>query len=1128
MTQDALTNIKVNNTMEYMMRRVRFAFVTAILLTATIGHAEDKSTEGLPANTKVVSIAAEPTKIDLSWKYDYVQLLLTASLDNGETLDVTRLAKIESNEEHAEVSSSGVVTVKSDGKSDLVCNVGGQQITVPVTSENIQSKLSVDYIHDVMPVISKTGCTAGTCHGSKDGKNGFKLSLRGYDPIADTRSFGDDLRARRINRASPENSLMLLKSTGAVPHVGGQVTKLGSPYYEIMKAWIADGVKLDTTTPRVTSIALSPTNPMVPREQMKQQMRVLATYADGEVRDVTHESFITSGDTDISDVDDAGLVTALRRGESPILARFEGAYTATTMTVMGDRSGFVWQQPPVNNYIDELVYDKLKRVKALPSPVCTDEEFVRRVFLDLTGLPPTVEQYRNFVDDNRETWLKRNELIDELVGSEAYVDHWTNKWADLLQVNRKYLGAEGAVAFRDWIRGHVEENTPYDEFAYSILTAAGSNRENPAASYYKVLREPSAIMENTTHLFLATRFNCNKCHDHPFERWTQDQYYELTAFFSRVSLKKDPEGGDKKIGGSAVEQAKPLYEIVYEKDAGEIKHARTGEETAPAFPYQSELVSTDTTNRRERLAKWITSGENQYFAKSYANRIWGYLLGRGLIEPIDDVRAGNPPTHPDILERLTRQFLDSGFDTRGLIRTICRSRTYQHSVRTNKWNEDDTLNYSHAMARRLPAEVLFDAIHRVTGATPNIPGVPPGTRAAQLPDVGIKIPSGFLDQFGRPARESSCECERSNSVLLGPVMALVNGPTISDALARADNALAKMVKECEDDQVLVNDLFERILNRTATETEISAGLETIAAAVEDERRLEAVVDEKLAALNKYREGLPEKISAWETTLFAPEWQVLDIVEFSNTIGAALTKESDGSWVVTGKNGKGLYEFKSYSALRDITGFRIEVMADDRLPKKGPGRADDGNLVLTEFKVSAATKKEADKSVPVKLERAQATYSQKEFGVAKAIDGKEDDRGWALSNQLGRDQTAIFQTKEKIGAEGGTILSFVLNQTFSGEKFSIGRFRISATTSPPPHALADPPEELLLVLKTTADQRTEEQKTTLLSHYRKTDGELRELEKELSASRGRVAGRRLLGAQDIAWALINSPAFLFNR
>ena len=1109
------------------MRQIRnIALIVSLLYS--VGFARAADAPGLPPDTAIVSLSAEPAEIEISRKYDYIQLLLTATLHNGETLDVTGLADNQVDSDRVHVSDLGVVTGVADGTADLVCRLGDQQVTVPVTVRNMAAKFEVDYIHDVMPVISKMGCTAGTCHGSKDGKNGFKLSLRGYDPISDTRSFADDLGARRINRASPENSLMLLKATAAVPHVGGQLTRVGSPYYEIIKTWISDGVKLDLATPRVASIQLSPANPVVPREQMRQQMRVLATYADGEVRDVTHEAFISSGNTDIADVDAQGRVQAKRRGEAPILARFEGAYTATTMTVMGDRTGFVWRQPPTNNFIDELVYQKLQKVKAQPSGLCSDGEFVRRIHLDLTGLPPSVEALQAFLDDDRETWIKRGELIDQLVGSPEYVDHWTNKWADLLQVNRKFLGSEGATAFRNWIREQVANNAPYDEFAFSVLTASGSNRENPAASYYKILRDPSAMMENTTHLFLATRFNCNKCHDHPFERWTQDQYYELTAFFARVGLKKDPESGDRKIGGTAVEGAKPLYEVVFSKEAGEVTHERTGQETPPSVPYQDDLIGKKSANRREQLAHWITSSENQYFAKSYVNRIWGYLLGTGLIEPIDDIRAGNPPTNPELLEELTARFIDGGFDTQALVTTICRSRTYQHSVESNEWNEDDTLNFSHATARRLPAEVLFDAIHHVTGSTPKIPGVPAGTRAAQLPDVGVKLPSGFLDQFGRPARESACECERTNSVMLGPVMALINGPTISDALVDQENAIAKMVAHTKDDQELVRDLFVRILNRAPTDKEIQAGVTTIADAVEDEKRLKADVDQKLSALDEYRQTLPPKMVAWEKSQFPPEWHTLDLIEFSNTIGAALTKEADGSWLITGKNGKGQYEFKSRTPLQKLTGFRIEVLADDRLPKRGPGRADDGNIVLTEFSVKAASAKAPAELTDVKLRRAQATHSQGDFQVSKAIDGKVDDRGWALAPQLGRDHTAIFETEQGVGSEGDTLLSFVLNQNYNSGKHSIGRFRISVTTSPRPHVISDPPEELLLVLKTPTADRTDDQRKTVLDHYRKTDSELRRLESELQQSRSRMANKRLLGAQDVAWALMNSPAFLFNR
>ena len=1082
----------------------------------------------LPSHANVVSIKAEPNTITLRHQFEYAQLLLTATLDTGETLDATGLAQYHTNAEIVSVSKLGVVTPVANGDSELACRLGDATVTIPIIVENADAELSVDYVHDVMPVISKMGCTAGTCHGAKDGKNGFKLSLRGYDPIADTRSFADDLGARRINRASPENSLMLLKATATVPHAGGQLTKVGSPYYEIIKAWIADGVKLDLSTPRVSHIDLRPSNPVIPRENMLQQMRVIATYTDGKTRDVTHESFISSGNGDVADIDEHGRAEAKRRGEAPILARFEGAYTATTMTVMGNRDGFEWEPTPTNNFIDEFVYEKLERMKTLPSNVCTDEEFVRRLHLDLTGLPPTVEVLQTFAKDKRDTWIKRNELIDQLVGGPAFVDHWTNKWADLLQVNRKFLGTDGSVAFRNWIHEQVAENTPYDEFAYSILTASGSNRENPAASYYKILREPTEIMENTTHLFLATRFNCNKCHDHPFERWTQDQYYELTAFFARVGLKTDPAGGEKKIGGTAVEQAKPLYEIVYEKEEGEVIHDRTRRETPPSFPYQDDLSGIESDNRREMLAKWITSEDNLYFAKSYANRIWGYLMGRGLIEPIDDIRAGNPPSNPELLDALTKLFLETDFDTQSLVRQICRSRTYQHSINTNKWNEDDNVNYSHAMPRRLPAEVLFDAIHQVTGATPNIPGVPAGTRAAQLPDVGVKIPSGFLDQFGRPARESSCECERSNGVMLGPIMALVNGPTISDALMSKENAIAAMVENTDDDKKLVQDLFFRILNRHATENEIQAGVDTIAAATEDESRLQAKVHQRITALQEYKQALPEKIAQWELTQLPPEWHTLELMEFSNTMGAALTKKQDGSWLVTGKNAKGTYEFKSQTALNGISGFRLELLTDNRLPQKGPGRADDGNLVLTEFSIKQSAVETPENQKEVVLHRALATHSQKDFSVNKAIDGKIDDRGWALAGQLGRDHTAIFETKKNLKNDGETILSFVLNQNYNSGKHSIGRFRISATTSPRPHTIADPPKDLIAAIKTSTTDRTASQKATILKYYRKTDDQLKKLEAELAASQQRVADSRLLGAQDIAWALINSPAFLFNR
>ena len=389
----------------------------------------------------------------------------------------------------------------------------------------------------------------------------------------------------------------------------------------------------------MSKIEVFPVDPVVQRIGAKQQLRVLATYSGGEIRDVTREAFLESANSEVALAGRAGLLTAVRRGEAPVLVRFEGSYASTTLTVMGDRTGFVWTDPPAFSKIDELVAAKWKRLKILPSGLCSDTDFIRRVSLDLTGLPPTANEVRKFLADQRDSRLKRDELVDRLIGNPDFVDYWTNKWADLLQVNRKFLAVEGSAAFRNWIRAQVAANLPYDKFVKTILTATGSNRENPAAAYFKILRDPTATMENTTQLFLGVRFNCNKCHDHPFERWTQDQYYQTAAFFAQVRLKGDPASQGRMIGGTDVEAPKPLFEIVTDTDNGEVVHDRTKKVSTPKFPffckYEKPVAGAP---RRQDIAAWLSSKDNPYFAKSYVNRLWGYLLGVGIIEPLDDLR----------------------------------------------------------------------------------------------------------------------------------------------------------------------------------------------------------------------------------------------------------------------------------------------------------------------------------------------------------------------------------------------------------------------------------------------------------------------------------------------------------
>ncbi|HSQ55383.1 MAG TPA: DUF1549 and DUF1553 domain-containing protein, partial [Gemmata sp.] len=714
------------------------------------------------------------------------------------------------------------------------------------------------------------------------------------------------------------------------------------------------------------------------------------------------------------------------------------AYTASTAVIMGDRTGFAWVERPVFNYIDELVDAKLKKVKVQASPIASDAEFIRRVYLDLTGLPPSADEVRAFLADKTDSKAKREKLIDRLVGSDAFVEHWTNKWADLLQVNRKFLGEGGAKSFRKWIRDSVAANKPYDKFAYEILTASGSNMENPPASYFKILRNPDEVMENTTQLFLAVRFNCNKCHDHPFERWTQDQYYDLSAYFAQVSRTEDPKFKGQKIGGTNVEQPKPLVEVIKDIKDGEVTHIRTGETAKPHFPYAITADLPAQESRRTVAAKWITSPTNPYFAKSYVNRIWGYLLGVGIIEPLDDIRAGNPPTNPELLDRLTEEFVKSNFDVQKLIRTICKSRTYQLAIATSKWNRDDEINYSHAMARRLSAEVLFDAIHRATGSQSKLPGLPPGSRAAQLVDSNVELPGGFLELLGKPPRESACECERTGGLNLGPILAMVNGPILGDAIRDPNNRINKLVLAEKDDGKVVEEIYLSILNRLPTAKEKEAGIKAIRSAGADHAAMLAEYKPKKDAFENYRKSLDEKQKAWETGLRGQKptpWTVLEVHEATSRQGpsaatrpgAKLTVNKDGSILASGKRATlDQYTVLGIAELGEpITAMRLELLADPKLPAKGPGRADNGNLVLTELRVNAKPIDQPDVAAPaLKLSAIAQTFAQDGFPAANAVDGNRST-GWALAPQLGRDHAAVFKFAKPVAGPAGVAFTVQL-------------------------------------------------------------------------------------------------------
>lgn len=1195
-------------------------------------HHETKG--ALPDGRTVTAISLSPTTLAFDSASRYAQVLATATLDDGTTADVTGFVKWTTSGPAATISDRGVLRPASVGTGHLTASLGDKSATAPVNFTP-SPVTKPDFVQDVGPVITRLGCNQGTCHGAKDGKAGFKLSLRGYDPIFDVRGFADDHSARRVNFASPDDSLMLLKATGAVPHEAGMLTDHGSRYYHVIRDWIASGAKLDPKAAKVASIELFPKNPVIQNLGGRQQFRVVARYTDGKTRDVTLESFVESGNTEVAEHDEFGLLHTVRRGEAPILARFEGAYAATILTVMGDRKDFTWETPETWGEIDKLVAAKWERMKLKPSALCTDEEFIRRIHLDLTGLPPSSDRVRSFIADDRPTRVKRDALIDELLKTPEYTDYWTNKWSDMLQVNSKFLGGEGTQLYRDWIRKQIEANTPYDQFAYQILTASGSNKENPAASYYKILREPTEIVENTTHLFLATRFNCNKCHDHPFERWTQDQYYETAAYFAQVGLDRDGKNApNQNIGGSAVEGAKPLYEIISDKSVGEMKHERTGVVAAPEFPYPADLAKVafthpDKPTRREQFAAWVVSSDNPYFASSYANRVWGYLLGTGIIEPLDDIRAGNPPSNPKLLEYLAAQFVKAGFDIRALTAEICKSRTYQLSISPNEWNGDDEVNFSHAKARRLPAEVLYDAVHFATGTTPDIPGAGRGIRASQLPDAKLDLKSGFLANLGRPVRESSCECERSSDLQMSAIMAFLSGPAIADAIGAGDSGLAKLVATQAEDRKLIEEIYYRILSRAPNPAETNAALslikeiesdhqiitaklakaeadwvpvksqrevaryQTIARASAElaayqpeaaKKKAEAETAQKnrIAAANKaladYDAAIAAKVTEWEKSLtlasFWTHWTPLapDTASANPQSGIALSIEPDGSLIAKGPTKNVVYTVTvPIKTAVTLTGLQLEALPDERLPGYGPGINGNGNFVVSEFAAGyVAAGGNPKKPMPLKFTDAKTDFIQDGFDVKNSINGNAtaDDRGWAAGGNEHQPNWARFQWDKPlvVDAKGGTLTLTIRCQYSSGD-YPLGRFRVWATNSASPLD-AGLPSDIAALLQTEPAKRNNAQTTALTTFYQhrskdrnllafkqfkekiplpgdpklaglqaavkaaelpiKEDPKLLELRQSMDFSTRQSANRRLTAAQDLAWALVNSPSFLFNR
>ena len=757
---------------------------------------------------RIVELRVFPPVLELTDARDARMVVVSGRMPNGYWVDLTDRAVYKPAAPIVKRDTDGFFHPVKPGSTRLTVSHSGQTATMPITVKGVTNP-PISFTREIMPILSRTGCNAGTCHGSAKGKNGFKLSLRGYDPDFDYHALVDDILGRRFNRAQPAESLMLQKPVQTVAHQGGLVFEPNTRFYSTIYRWIAEGVKSDTDkAKRANRLEILPKNPTMSLPGEKQRLIVIAHYPDGTTRDVTSDAVFTTSMKDVATISEGGEIKAVRRGESAVLVRYEGNYGVNEVTVIGDRTGYKWAGQPQYNYIDKLVDAKLQRIKAVPSAVCSDGDLMRRASLDIIGLPPTPDEARAFLTDKTPSREKRAKLIDRRLDSPDFAYNWTNKWSDLLQVNRKYLGERGTWKFRNWIQEQVATNRPYNEFVRDIITASGSSYEHPASSYFRVARDPNQATENVTQLFLGIRFSCNKCHDHPFERWTQSQYYHFAANFARVGFRPTAAEGD---------------EDVYDRGSGEVNHPKTNAVMTADFPYTFNASLEKANSRREALANWLTAKENPLFAKAMANRMWSYFLGRGIIDPVDDIRQGNPPCNKELIEALTTDFIKGGFDLKRLMRTICNSRTYQASINSNKWNRDDSVNFSHALPRRLTAEQLVDAITRATGSIQKYPGVPLGFRAVQLPDSTVAS-GGFLDLFGRPPRESPCECERSSTVSLGQALNLINGAMTNDTVSDPKGHIAKLMKTNPDERKIVEEMYLAAWCRIPTEIEVKKAL----------------------------------------------------------------------------------------------------------------------------------------------------------------------------------------------------------------------------------------------------------------------------------------------------------------
>ena len=795
-------------------------------------NAAAESTSRPPRPTAPPNVSVYPQSISLSHARDFQRVVAVLNRDDGITSEVTDRATLAIADPKIAAIDGGVVRPVANGETSLVLSYAGATVRLPINVTDASVDPPISFTADVMPVLTRGGCNTGSCHGASRGKDGFRLSLFGFDPAGDYQRITREIGVRRINLALPQESLLLEKAIGAVPHTGGKLFEADSDLYRTLHRWLVEGAKMDAADKmpsEVTSLKLYPTQAVIEGHGNTQQLVAVATMADGTTRDVTDLAAYTTNNSSTGAITTDGLVTAGQRGEAFVTARFGTHTVGSQILVLPENLQYA---PPKveGNYIDQLVGQKLQKLRITPSPMCTDQEFIRRVTIDIIGQLPTPDEVEAFIADPAQD--KRAAVVDRLLERKEFSEIWAMKFAQLLMIkSSNQVSYKSAYLYSTWLTDNFAREVPIDKMVRELLTASGGTFGVPQTNFYEIERDTLKTSENVAQVFMGIRTQCAQCHNHPFDRWTMDDYYGFASFFTQIGRKGAEDYREQ---------------IIYDRRGGEFNHPVTGKPIPPTF-LGGDTPETKGKDRREVLANWLTGADNPFFSTSIANRVWAHFMGVGNVHPVDDIRVSNPPSNPELFEELGERLVQYDFNFKQLVRDICNSNAYGRSAQTNESNQHDSRNYAHATIRRIPAESLSDCICQITEQPEKFRGLPLGARATQIADG--RTSTYFLNTFGRSPRTTVCECEATTEPSLSQALHLLNGQSIHNKIERSGQIKQWVTKDKLSPREIVEQIYFRALTRKPTEKELSQLLAEFDGFEKDDQRIAALNDIYWAVLN---------------------------------------------------------------------------------------------------------------------------------------------------------------------------------------------------------------------------------------------------------------------------------------